>query len=193
MLARTVTESTDAHQRHSHRQQSTRGRERHHRGTDRRRADQIRDGQVTWWSTGSWIPMRQLRLRAAHALGRRRSSSHFRSLVEHRSFPKTATHFSGSCSSVEQSAQSSPKQPRSGRAFQLRMREQPQLSVKGRWAALTPSLVSREVAVGDNARQERSTKPGDHSFEDGFCIVHAHGGNSSIVSGGGSGNPPCLR
>ncbi|MEY2606680.1 MAG: hypothetical protein QOH31_4502, partial [Verrucomicrobiota bacterium] len=40
-------------------------------------------------------------------------------------------------------------------------------------------------------REERSTKPGDHSFEDGFRIVHAYGGNLSIVSGGGSGKRTC--
>ena len=65
------------------------------------------------------------------------------------------------------------------------MREQPQLPVKGRWAALSTEPLQPRIAVGDNARQQRSTKPGDHSFEDGFCIVHAHGGNLSIVAGGG--------
>ena len=79
MLARTVTKFDRCASTPSHRQQSTRGRERHHRGPDRRRADQVRDGQGGRHPGGRPVPVypdalsRQLRLRAAHALGRRRS------------------------------------------------------------------------------------------------------------------------
>ena len=67
---------TNAYRRHRDRQEPARGRQRHHRGADRRRADQVRDGQGAGTLVVDrflYTPMRypgQLRLRPAHAVAR---------------------------------------------------------------------------------------------------------------------------
>ena len=59
---------------------------------------------------------------------------------------------------------------------ELRMREKPQLAGQHRAAPLSANSSQPRIAVSDNARQQRSTKSGNHGFEQSFGVVEAHGG-----------------
>src|SRR5258708_10068438 len=73
------------------------------------------------------------------------------------------------------------------------MGEKPQLAGQHRAAPLSANSSQPRVAVSDNARQQRSTKSGNHGFEQSLGVVEAHGSDPLMVANHGRGNPACLR
>ena len=130
-----VRRSPHAHRRHPHRQQPARRHQRHHRGAARRRADQVRDGQGGRRAVRRPLPLHadalsgELRLRAAHAVGRWRPDRRAGRATRARSFPAaSSTAARSACCSWRTTAartrRSSPcRRPKLTHA--LRQRERP--------------------------------------------------------------------